>query len=96
MIVIESGPFRLAAVPEAGGSVAALDWHGQPLLRRQLGGGVLGSGCFALVPFSNHLRGSRFHWEGQEIFLHPNHPHDPAEPAMAGGAPCGRPAGHGP
>jgi aldose 1-epimerase len=84
MIQIAHGPFTLIADPAAGGSIAALDWHGLPLLRRQRQPGVLHSGCFPLVPFSNRIAGSRFRWEGQDVALPPNHPDNPAEPAMHG------------
>lgn len=84
MITIESGPWRLALDPAAGGSVTSLDWHGHPLLRRQLVAGVLNSGCFPLVPFSNRLRHSQFVWRGQKVQLPGNHPENPAEPAMHG------------
>lgn len=84
MIAINHGPFTLLADPATGGSVAALDWHGAPLLRRQVVPGVLGSGCFPLVPFSNRIAGSAFTWAGRRIALPPNHPDNPAEPAMHG------------
>lgn len=84
MNIIESGPLRLAVLPEQGGCVASLDWHGHPLLRRQLADGVLNSGCFPLVPFSNRLRGSRFRWQDREVQLLPNHPDLPGEPVLHG------------
>ena len=84
MIQIAHGPFTLIADPEAGGSIAALDWHGLPLLRRQNRPGVLHSGCFPLVPFSNRIAASRFLWAGKAIELMPNHPDNPREPAMHG------------
>lgn len=84
MIEIASGPFRLTVDPATGGSVASLDWHGHPLLRRQQGTGVLNSASFPMVPFHNRLRHSRFGWQGEIVALHPNHPDNPAEPAMHG------------
>lgn len=84
MIGIDHGCLSLLADPVCGGSVAALDWQGQPLLRRQCAPGVLGSGCFPLVPFSNRIAGSGFVWAGRRIALPPNHPGNPAEPAMHG------------
>jgi aldose 1-epimerase len=84
MIAIESPAFRLVASPEVGGSIAALDWHGQPLLRAASGSDVLNSACFPLVPFSNRIAGSRFRFGGREVVLKPNHPHAPSEPVLHG------------
>lgn len=84
MTIIESGPLRLAVLPEQGGSVASLEWHGRPLLRRQLVDGVLNSGCFPLIPFSNRLCGSRFSWNDKAVQLLPNHPNAPGEPVLHG------------
>lgn len=84
MIAIESGAFRLVASPAAGGSIAALDWHGQPMLRAGSGTDVLNSACFPLVPFSNRIAGSRFRFDGREVVLQPNHPDDRSEPVLHG------------
>ena len=84
MISMESGALCLLVDPAAGGSVAALEWQGLPLLRRQTAPGILHSGCFPLVPFSNRIADSMFSFGGRTVTLPANHPSNPDEPAMHG------------
>lgn len=72
---LESGSLRLALRPDLGGCIAGL-WHaGVPVLLSQepaLLAGPRPSGGYALVPCSNRVAGSRFHWGGQAYSLRTN------------------------
>jgi aldose 1-epimerase len=68
------GPYRLVLDPDCGGSIAALEWHGLPLLRPTVGETILDSACFPMVPWCNRIAHGRFGWEGREIVIPPNFP----------------------
>jgi len=80
MIELAAADYRLAVQPERGGSIAALTWRGETLLRATCGPSVLDTACFPLVPFSNRIANGRFRHAGGEVVLTPNlpgsdHPH---------------------
>ena len=83
-IDIEAGGYALSLCPDLGGSIASFTWRGHDIMRRASGPGVLDSGCFALVPFSNRIAASRFTFAGREVVLSPNHPDAPGEPVLHG------------
>jgi len=47
------------------GSILALSWRGEPLLRETAGSGVLDAACFPLVPYSNRIVDARFNRAGR-------------------------------
>ena len=86
-----SGRLRLIAgalvceiLPQAGGSIARLDWTGGgaplPLLRGTDDdhANALDCGCFPLVPYCNRIRGGTFRFDGRTVRLAPNMPPDPS------------------
>ena len=84
MIRLESGPSTLEVDPVLGGSILSARWHGMDIMRPMQGDDVLSASCFPLVPYSNRIAGSAFSWRGDEVVLRPNHPGDPASPAIHG------------
>lgn len=84
MIELSSGAYAMAIDPASGGSVAALTWNGEPVLRAQVSPGVLESGCFPLVPFCNRIADNRFAFGGHAVTLAPNHPGNPNDLVLHG------------
>ncbi|NNC51974.1 MAG: aldose 1-epimerase [Erythrobacter sp.] len=84
MIRLESGPSMVEIDPALGGSIVSARWHGMDIMRPMQGDNVLGASSFPLVPYSNRIAGSVFSWRGEEVSLKPNHPGDPASPAIHG------------
>lgn len=80
MLELTAGHYRLALDPPRGGSVAALEWRGQPLLRATCGSSILETACFPLVPFSNRIANGQFVANGRSITLPPNHAVDARNP----------------
>ena len=82
-ITLIHGPWHLELAPSVGGSIAALAYDGQDMLRRASPEAMTGAearemASFPLVPFSNRIEHGRFTFEGREIVLAPNmddHPH---------------------
>lgn len=88
-IEIAAGDYRLLAAPARGGSILALEWRGQDVLRRAEGPGILDVACFPLVPYSNRIAGGRLRWRGREVRLAPNFPAaDPVNPLHGFGWLC--------
>jgi len=73
-IALAAGDYRLEIDPGLGGSIARLDWRGEPLLRPTCGPSPLDTACFPLVPFSNRIAHGRFEAEGVVVRLAPNMP----------------------
>jgi aldose 1-epimerase len=70
IVEISCGASLCRIAPEIGGSIAAWEVDGQPMLRNAVSdGGVLGSASFPLVPYSNRIGFGRFDWNGREIGL---------------------------
>lgn len=84
MIRLECGPSTLEVDPALGGAIVAARWHGMDIMRPMQGDDVLGTSSFPLVPYSNRIAGSAFSWRGGKFELRPNHPGDPASPAIHG------------
>ena len=84
MIEIEHGDCAIVVDPDCGGSIRALRWRGHDIFRPQMRTGVIGSGCFALVPFCNRIAASRFRFAGRTVSLASNHPDDADEPVLHG------------
>ena len=83
-VQLRGGEWTAVLVPGTGGALAALDWRGEPVLRRARGAGVLDMACFPLVPFANRIAHSRFAFAGQDVRLTSDHPAGPGEPAIHG------------
>ncbi len=76
-----AGDYRLTIDPARGGSILALRWRGEPLLRETAGSSILDAACFPLVPYSNRIAGGQFQWCGAKYALPPNFQQvDPANP----------------
>jgi aldose 1-epimerase len=73
-IELLAGSARVLIAPEVGGSIAAFEWDGQPILRptseRAIAEAMVRKfACFPLVPFSNRIAGATLHWAGREHAL---------------------------
>lgn len=80
-VELVSGDYRLVVAPSRGGSILALEWLGQSLLRETVGSGILDVACFPIVPYSNRIANGRFDWDGRSFSLAPNVPAvDPVNP----------------
>jgi aldose 1-epimerase len=81
MIVLRDPHWRVAIVPQIGGSLTECVFGGQPLLQpvaqRSLSSTVVEVCYFPLVPFSNRIRDSRFLFQGRPIHVRPNLPDYP-------------------
>ncbi|MEO7247602.1 MAG: aldose 1-epimerase [Novosphingobium sp.] len=80
MLNLVAGDYRLALDPLRGGSLAALTWRGEALLRPTCGPSILDTACFPLVPFSNRIANGKFTVGGREVCVAANmpgsdHPH---------------------
>lgn len=77
----QNGPLDLELIPELGGAISKLTWHGREILRSLPDGQnvtVNQGGCFPLVPYSNRIAHGRFHFTGCDYALLRNfgdHPH---------------------
>lgn len=71
---LAAADYRLELAPERGGSILALEWRGEALLRPACGPSILEVACFPLVPFSNRIAFGRFQAHGREVQLAPNFP----------------------
>lgn len=79
MFSISAEGYELVLVPEAGGSVAVLEYRGRPLLRgTRTPDGPLDGGCFPLVPYCNRIRDGRFIFRGREVAIALNMSGDPS------------------
>lgn len=83
-ISLASGNFEVLIDPDLGGSIRSAKWRGVSILDGRDGRSILAAGCFPLVPFSNRIAGSTFAFEDEQVVLRPNHPDDPACPALHG------------
>lgn len=79
-VELRAGTLRLELNPSAGGSIAALEWDGRPILREVSSGGanVLDMASFPLVPYVNRIRGGNFTFRGREVRIAPNMAGDPS------------------
>jgi aldose 1-epimerase len=69
-----AGPTRVVVVPRIGGSIAAFEYDGQPILRPTLDsaldeGAVRSFACFPLIPFSNRIASARLRWAKRDYAL---------------------------
>jgi aldose 1-epimerase len=67
LITLEAHGFHLTLAPEAGGSIAALDWRGLPVLRRALMDGLaerdpLSASSFPMVPYAGRIVDGALSW----------------------------------
>jgi aldose 1-epimerase len=81
MVVLRAGASEVAVAPAVGGSVAwyrtdlgtgTIDWLRPATAERIAAGDSEAMACFALVPFSNRIRNSRFRFAGRTVRLPPN------------------------
>jgi aldose 1-epimerase len=79
-VILRAGAMRLELNPSAGGSIAALEWDGRPILRKAMSGSanVLDMASFPLVPYVNRIRGGNFTFRGREVRIAPNMAGDPS------------------
>ena len=72
---LHSSALRLALRPDVGGSIAGL-WHRDTPVLRSAEPATLtsarGSGCFALLPYSNRIAHRRFRFGGADYAIAPN------------------------
>lgn len=76
MIELTAGGWRAALRPEIGGSIAALECDGVPVLRT-MGPDAdhpLQAACFPLVPYCNRIAEGRFAFAGRAVEIAPNLP----------------------
>lgn len=74
MIELTAGGWRAALRPEIGGSIAALEYDGVPVLRT-MGTDAdhpLQAACFPLVPYCNRIAEGRFMFAGRSVEIAPN------------------------
>lgn len=77
-VELRAGALRLELNPAVGGSIAAFEWDGRPILRKCVGETVLDAASFPLVPYVNRIRGGSFSFRGREVRLAPNMAGDPS------------------
>lgn len=80
ILTLRAGAVEVALAPAAGGSLAALRFAGEALLRSVPDGSAdpLDMASFPLVPYANRIAQGRFRFDGQDIQLPLNfgdHPH---------------------
>jgi aldose 1-epimerase len=77
-VTIQRGHIALTLLPELGGSVGSLTFHGVDVLRR-FGGepSPLNAAGFPMVPFSGRIANGRFVFAGEMISLSANFPPEP-------------------
>lgn len=76
-LLLENGPLKLTLLPDLGGSVGALTYQGEDVLRPLSSGADLSplqSGGFPLFPFSGRISAARFAWHDRDVALEPNFP----------------------
>jgi aldose 1-epimerase len=81
-IELRAGSARAVIAPAIGGSIAAFECDGHPILRPTQGqalaeGAVRSFACFPLIPFSNRIAGATLHWAGREYALTRYVDHEP-------------------
>jgi len=82
-VVLHAGEARVALAPAVGGSIAAFEWRGHPVLRPTpqfalAAQEVRETCCYPLVPYSNRIRNAHLHFGGRDHRLERNfgdHPH---------------------
>ncbi len=74
MLNLAAGDYQLALDPRRGGSVAAMTWRGEALLRTTCGPSILDTACFPLVPFSNRIANGKFKMGCLEVCIAANMP----------------------
>lgn len=74
MRVLAAGNWRAALRPEVGGTIAALDCGGVPILRRmpEAASHALEAACFPLVPYCNRIEGGAFACGERAVTIAPN------------------------
>jgi aldose 1-epimerase len=73
-IELRAGAARAVIAPAIGGSIAAFECDGDPILRptpeQALAAGAVRSfACFPLIPFSNRIAGANLRWAGRDYGL---------------------------
>jgi len=73
-IELRAGAARAVIAPAIGGSIAAFEFDGRPILRptpeQALAHGMVRSfACFPLIPFSNRIADATLHWAGRNYGL---------------------------
>lgn len=74
LIELCAGDLAITLSPQTGGSLRSFTWRGEPIMRTEIGPGVLDAACFPLVPFSNRIAHGRFEWQGRQVQLSANFP----------------------
>jgi len=74
IIELRAGPSRVNVAPAIGGSIAAFEYEGQPILRPTpeqaiAEGAVRNFACFPLIPFSNRIADAKLRWAAREYAL---------------------------
>ncbi len=71
----------MVLLPELGGSVGSVAWHGRQMLRAASPGRTpsspLETAAFPMVPFSGRIAYGRFRWDGLPVQLAANFPPEP-------------------
>lgn len=74
IIELRAGPSRVVVAPAIGGSIAAFEYEGHPILRPTpeqaiAEGTVRNFACFPLIPFSNRIADAKLRWAAREYAL---------------------------
>jgi aldose 1-epimerase len=69
LVTLKAHDFELVIAPEAGGSIASLDWQGLPVLRHASEDGLkardpLSTASFPMVPYAGRIVDGVFEWGG--------------------------------
>lgn len=81
LLTLRASRLTVDLAPDCGGSIARFTVEGKGDVLRSASAAALASGrgndtaCYPLVPFSNRIADGRFVFEGEEITLMPNWPH---------------------
>ncbi len=69
--ILSAHGWTMQIAAHLGGSIAALDWHDRPILRRAgiKAFAATDMACFPLVPYANRISGGRFAFGGRTIAL---------------------------
>ncbi|MER8707316.1 aldose 1-epimerase [Mesorhizobium sp. M0018] len=78
-LTLKAEALEVALVPQIGGSVSSLRWHGIDLMRRLSkedldAGNVLGVAMFPMMPYANRITGNAFEFAAKRWQVLPNNP----------------------